>query len=116
MTKKKSDIVSLQLELINYIYIYFKSLFCNVRTENCIPESIVASFTHDIFIKGCQTNFTTDGPNDVEVETLYPEETFRTLDECFNDFLGKIEDKPENEEVCTKSHVVEPLPIAATCA
>ncbi|PON87043.1 Hopanoid-associated sugar epimerase [Trema orientale] len=86
--------------------------------ENCIPESIVASFTHDIFIKGCQINFSVDGPNDVELGSLYPEETFRTLDECFNDFLVKLqtEDKPAANEVPTKTHVVEPIPIAATCA
>ncbi|KAK4784607.1 hypothetical protein SAY86_018975 [Trapa natans] len=58
----------------------------DIAAENDIPRSIVASFTHDIFIKGCQTNFMIDGPNDVEVGDLYPEETFRTLDECFDDF------------------------------
>ncbi|XP_062111204.1 leucoanthocyanidin reductase-like [Humulus lupulus] len=84
--------------------------------ENCIPESIVASFTHDIFIKGCQINFSIDGPNDVEVETLYPEETFRTIDECFSDFLLKLEDKKAADEaVSAKTHVLEPIPIAASC-
>uniref|UniRef100_A0A803QQ94 NmrA-like domain-containing protein n=1 Tax=Cannabis sativa TaxID=3483 RepID=A0A803QQ94_CANSA len=96
--------------------------------ENCIPESVVASFTHDIFIKGCQINFAIDGSNDVEVGNLYPEETFRTLDECFNDFLLKLEDEnPEDgndddgdgdgddEAVSAKTHVLEPIPIAAIC-
>ncbi|GMY18290.1 leucoanthocyanidin reductase-like [Fagus crenata] len=85
--------------------------------ENIIPESIVASFTHDIFIKGCQTNFTIDGPQDVEVGTLYPDETFRTLDECFNDFLAKIGDKSvSTNEITTTSPIVEPMAITARCA
>ncbi|GFZ00314.1 hypothetical protein Acr_13g0017130 [Actinidia rufa] len=61
--------------------------------ENIIPQSIVASFTHDIFIKGCQVNFSIDGPNEVEASCLYPDESFRTVDECFNDYVMKIEDK-----------------------
>lgn len=84
--------------------------------ENCIPESIVASFTHDIFIKGCQINFSIDEASDVEVGTLYPDETYRTLDECFTDFVMKLKDEAATEEVPTKSHVVEHIPIAATCA
>ncbi|KAL7192358.1 hypothetical protein ACSBR2_024234 [Camellia fascicularis] len=56
----------------------------------CIPESIVASFTHDIFIKGCQINYALDKPTDVEVTSLYPDASFRTIDECFDDFLAKI--------------------------
>lgn len=51
---------------------------------------MVASFTHDIFFKGCQINFTTDGPNDLEVNSLYPEQSFITMDECFDDFVMEI--------------------------
>ncbi|KAE9595730.1 hypothetical protein Lal_00031016 [Lupinus albus] len=58
--------------------------------ENRIPESMVASFTHDIFIKGCQVNFNTDGPKDVEISTLYPDEKFRSLEDCFEDFLPMV--------------------------
>lgn len=56
----------------------------------CIPRSIVASFTHDIFIKGCQINFSMDRPTDIEVTDLYPNTPFRTLDDCFNDFAVKM--------------------------
>ncbi|PQQ09627.1 leucoanthocyanidin reductase [Prunus yedoensis var. nudiflora] len=90
-----------------------------IAAENRIPESIVASFTHDIFIKGCQINFPVEGPHDVEIGTLYPGESFRTLDECFNDFLLKLEDKLELEKnkVSTKTNaVVEPRAVTATCA
>ncbi|XP_027152951.1 leucoanthocyanidin reductase-like isoform X1 [Coffea eugenioides] len=66
--------------------------------ENIIPQSVVASFTHDIFIKGCQVNFPVDGPNEIEVSSLYPDEPFQTMDECFNEFAGKIEED--------KKHVV----------
>ncbi|OMO90195.1 NmrA-like protein [Corchorus capsularis] len=59
----------------------------SLAAENRIPQSIVASFTHDIFIKGCQVNFSIDGQNEVEVSCLYPNDPFRTLDDCFNDFL-----------------------------
>ncbi|CAL0315303.1 unnamed protein product [Lupinus luteus] len=58
--------------------------------ENRIPESVVASFTHDIFIKGCQVNFNTDGPKDVEISILYPDEKFRSLEDCFEDFLPMV--------------------------
>ncbi|VVA17904.1 PREDICTED: isoflavone reductase [Prunus dulcis] len=90
-----------------------------IAAEKRIPESIVASFTHDIFIKGCQVNFPVDGPHDVEIGTLYPGESFRTLDECFNDFLLKLEDEQELEKnkVSTKTTaVVEPRAVTATCA
>ena len=56
----------------------------------CIPDSIVASFTHDIFIKGCQVNFSLDKPTDLEATSLYPEMQFRTIDECFDEFVEKI--------------------------
>ncbi|KAF5745296.1 Leucoanthocyanidin reductase 1 [Tripterygium wilfordii] len=87
--------------------------------ENCIPQSVVASFTHDIFIKGCQSNFSLDGPDDVEVCKLYPDESFRTLDECFEDFLvkAKMEDLSVKEDESNKTNpVVESLAITATCA
>ncbi|CAK9141353.1 unnamed protein product [Ilex paraguariensis] len=61
--------------------------------EKIIPRSIVAAFTHDIFLKGCQTNFSSNGPDEVEVSTLYPDEPFITVDECFNEFAVKIKDK-----------------------
>lgn len=61
--------------------------------ENRIPQSVVASFTHDIFIRGCQVNFSFDGPNDIEVTNLYPDEQFRTLDDCFSDYLINLKGK-----------------------
>ncbi|KAF8389800.1 hypothetical protein HHK36_024319 [Tetracentron sinense] len=85
--------------------------------ENCIPRSIVASFTHDIFIKGCQINFSIDGPNDIEVSSLYPDEPFRSMDECFDDFLLKIVDKSvEDEKIITPNPKVEVLPKTEMCA
>ncbi|XAR65386.1 Leucoanthocyanidin reductase [Bertholletia excelsa] len=64
-----------------------------VAAENIIPQSVVASLTHDIFIKGCQVNFSIDGPNEVEVGSLYPYEPFKTVHECFDDFLVKMKEK-----------------------
>ncbi|KAL7001249.1 leucoanthocyanidin [Sarracenia purpurea var. burkii] len=86
--------------------------------ENIIPQSIVASFTHDIFIKGCQVNFSIDGPNEVEASNLYPDESFRTMDECFDDFVAKMEDnlKGPTDGVNTQNRVVEMLPITPMCA
>ncbi|KAL5553508.1 hypothetical protein UlMin_040909 [Ulmus minor] len=93
--------------------------------ENSIPESIVASFTHDIFIKGCQVNFSMDGPHDVDVGNLYPEENFKTVDECFDEFVAKLKENDikekakdkENavEEVAAKNPMVDPIAIVATC-
>ncbi|KAF3437330.1 hypothetical protein FNV43_RR20083 [Rhamnella rubrinervis] len=57
--------------------------------EMRIPESIVAAITHDIFIRGCQINYKLDDPRDVEVCSLYPETPFRTVDDCFQDFVTK---------------------------
>ncbi|XP_058182837.1 leucoanthocyanidin reductase-like isoform X1 [Rhododendron vialii] len=87
--------------------------------ENVIPQSIVASFTHDIFIKGCQVNFSIEGPNEVEVSDLYSDESFRTVDACFDDFVVKMEidrRKSANEGITTKNHGVEVLSITAMCA
>ena len=85
--------------------------------ENRIPESIVASFTHDIFIKGCQANFSIDGPNEVEITALYPDEDFRSLDECFNDFLLRLNEEcvGNGDEKVAPSPMIEPLTITATC-
>ncbi|XP_010037350.2 leucoanthocyanidin reductase [Eucalyptus grandis] len=60
-----------------------------------IPQSIVAALTHDIFIKGCQVNYSLDEPSDVEVTSLYPDMPFKTVDECFGDFAKKIADVPK---------------------
>jgi len=60
--------------------------------EMCIPGSIVASLTHDIFIKGCQVNYSLDRDTDTEVTSLFPDASFRTIDECFDDFLARIID------------------------
>ncbi|CAL1408308.1 unnamed protein product [Linum trigynum] len=62
-----------------------------LAAENRIPESIVASFTHDIFIKGCQSNFEIDGVSDVEASSLYPDETFQTVDRVFADFALNLQ-------------------------
>ncbi|XP_047342290.1 leucoanthocyanidin reductase-like [Impatiens glandulifera] len=71
----------------------------SAAAENIIPESIVASFTHDIFINGCQIKFGIDGPNEVEVTTLYPEECFKTVDDCFTEFASKIPNHENGKEV-----------------
>ncbi|KAL3751408.1 hypothetical protein ACJRO7_012261 [Eucalyptus globulus] len=89
----------------------------SAAAENCIPQSIVASFTHDIFIKGCQVNFSVDGPNEVEVCSLYPEEPFRTVDECFTEFAAKLGKKVNPKgEVAAQNPVMESIAIAATCS
>ncbi|KAK9684399.1 hypothetical protein RND81_10G207400 [Saponaria officinalis] len=64
----------------------------NAANEMRIPESIVAAFTHDIFIQGCQINFALDRPTDVEATSLYPDIQFRSIDECFDDFMSMIID------------------------
>ncbi|XP_042503244.1 leucoanthocyanidin reductase-like [Macadamia integrifolia] len=58
--------------------------------ENIIPESVVASFTHDIFIKGCQVNFSIDGQKDLEATSLYPDIPFRSIADCFDDFATLV--------------------------
>ncbi|KAF5751948.1 leucoanthocyanidin reductase 1 [Tripterygium wilfordii] len=84
--------------------------------ENRIPQSVVASFTHDIFIRGCQSNFSVDGSADLEVCKLYPDEPFRTLDECFEDFLVKAKlegpSGTRNNENTNTNPVGDSLPVS----
>ncbi|WCJ24605.1 Leucoanthocyanidin reductase [Euphorbia peplus] len=89
-----------------------------LASENRIPESIVASFTHDIFIKGCQVNFSFDGSKDVEVTTLYPDEGFQSLDECFDDFARRLNEKKHTsrDEKNALNPTVEPWIATATCS
>lgn len=88
--------------------------------ENIIPESIVASFTHDIFINGCQTNFSIDGTNELEVTELYPEETFKTMDESFSDFAAKVDENSltsnQGATTCNSKSTVKTLPLSALTA
>ncbi|XWS61001.1 hypothetical protein CRYUN_Cryun07bG0087900 [Craigia yunnanensis] len=67
--------------------------------EMRIPQSVVAALTHDIFINGCQINFSLDKLTDVEICSLYPDTPFRTISECFEDFAKKIF---ENAKAATK--------------
>ncbi|XP_015883025.2 leucoanthocyanidin reductase [Ziziphus jujuba] len=93
--------------------------------EMRIPESIVAALTHDIFIRGCQINYTLNSSKDVEICSLYPETPFRPVDECFQDFVTKalgvanvVENKPKGKDgiLATNSKPAEALVITAQCA
>ncbi|XP_058741421.1 leucoanthocyanidin reductase-like [Vicia villosa] len=89
-----------------------------IAAENIIPESIVASLTHDIFINGCQVSYKIDGINDVEISTLYPGESFRSMEECFESFVVMAADeihKGENGVAGATKSIVEPVIITASC-
>ncbi|KAI7729542.1 hypothetical protein M8C21_012711 [Ambrosia artemisiifolia] len=73
--------------------IIYESDLLKAASENIIPQSIVASFTHDIFFRGCQM-FSVSGTKDVDIGDLYPDECFRTMDECFDEFLMMLKEKP----------------------
>ncbi|XP_057952521.1 leucoanthocyanidin reductase-like [Malania oleifera] len=103
----------------------------SAANEMCIPRSIVAAFTHDIFIKGCQTNYSIDKATDVEATSLYPDDPFRSVDKCFDDFMEKmVEMNPEATAMEAEPIIMEddgivvpnpkpraePLPITASCA
>ncbi|XP_017973773.1 PREDICTED: leucoanthocyanidin reductase [Theobroma cacao] len=91
--------------------------------EMRIPQSVVAALTHDIFINGCQINFSLDKPTDVEVCSLYPDTPFRTINECFEDFAKKIIDnaKAVSKPAASNNAIFVPtakpgaLPITAIC-
>ncbi|KAB2001318.1 hypothetical protein ERO13_D12G265700v2 [Gossypium hirsutum] len=92
--------------------------------EMRIPQSVVAAITHDIFINGCQINFSLDKTTDVEVCSLYPNTSFRTIAECFDDFAKKISDnekavsKPvtaSNTDIFVPTAKPEALAITAIC-
>ena len=57
----------------------------------------MASLTHDIFIKGCQYNFEIDGPNDVEVSKLYPEISYTSVEDLFDEYLRLPLEEQEKE-------------------
>ena len=64
-------------------------------------------------------NFSIDGSEDVEVATLYPEESYRTVEECFGEYIVKIDNKQQptaDAGITNTSPVVELLPVTATCA
>ncbi|KAL4376611.1 hypothetical protein GQ457_02G016330 [Hibiscus cannabinus] len=92
--------------------------------EMRIPQSVVTAITHDIFINGCQINFSLDKPTDAEVCSLYPDTRFRTVVECFDDFVKKISDKAKtvskpvtasNSDMFVPAAKPEALPVAAIC-
>ncbi|KAE8665529.1 Leucoanthocyanidin reductase [Hibiscus syriacus] len=92
--------------------------------EMRIPQSVVALITHDIFINGCQINFSLDKPTDVEVCSLYPDATFHTTAECFDEFTKKIfgnakaVSKPvtaSNNDIFVTAGKPEALAITAIC-
>lgn len=74
-------------------------------------------------------NFSVDGPEDVEVTTLYPEASFRTVEECFDEYTVDLE-TPLQAQAQSQSQlqaapdaapanpgsVVDMLPVTATCA
>lgn len=79
--------------------------------ENRIPGSIVAALTHDIFINGCQINFSIDGCKDLDITSLYSDISFRTIDECFNDHAAGLQLEQGNK--ITSPHSMEdrvPIP------
>ncbi|KAL5069116.1 hypothetical protein RYX36_020003 [Vicia faba] len=89
-----------------------------IAAENIIPESIVAAFTHDIFINGCQVNYKIDGIHDIEISSLYPGESFRSMEDCFEDFVVMAAEevhKAENGVAGGAKSLVEPVIITATC-
>ena len=81
------------IHLSSMSQLFSQPVFMNAEMR--IPQSIVAAITHDIFINSCQTNYSMDQPNDVDVCSLYPELPFRTVDECFNDFAVKMISNPK---------------------
>ncbi|XP_058078610.1 leucoanthocyanidin reductase-like [Magnolia sinica] len=67
------------------------------------PKSFMTSFTHDIFIGGCQINFPVEGPKDIEVSQLYPDIPFRTMDKCFDDYIIELQHRTSNENAKSSS-------------
>ncbi|KAJ8752442.1 hypothetical protein K2173_004078 [Erythroxylum novogranatense] len=98
-----------------------EDVLLNAAKEMRIPQSIVAAITHDIFIKGCQVNYNLDKESDVDVCSLYPDATFRIMDDCFDDFLAMLVDNAKTvQKAAGKDNGIimpdakrEPLPITA---
>ncbi|XP_043715243.1 leucoanthocyanidin reductase-like [Telopea speciosissima] len=66
--------------------------------ENIIPRSVVAALTHDIFIKGCQINFSIDGIKDLDTSSLYPDIPFRSMADCFDDFAARAAQRSQQPQ------------------
>jgi len=89
-----------------------------IAAENILPDSIVAALTHDIFINGCQVNYKIDGVHDVEISSLYPGESFRSMEDCFEEFVVMAAEevrKEENGVAGGAKPIVEPVIITASC-
>ncbi|CAN0916096.1 Leucoanthocyanidin reductase [Linum grandiflorum] len=74
--------------------------------EMRIPQSVVAALTHDIFINGCQVNYNLNHSTDVEVCSLYPDWSFRTVDDCFKEFLTRVDDDSIKKTEVIKGSII----------
>ncbi|XP_027367033.1 leucoanthocyanidin reductase-like [Abrus precatorius] len=82
-----------------------------------ISEDDLLALAAENCLKGCQVNIKLDGLHDVEISALYPDEPFRCLEDCFEDFVLMIKDnihKWENQINGIES-VVEAVSITASC-
>ncbi|MQM04442.1 hypothetical protein Taro_037239 [Colocasia esculenta] len=87
-----------------------------IAAEHRIPHSFIASFTHDVYIKGCQHRFAMDRIRDVEVTELYPGVPFRTMEECLEEFAaGVLAEKVNGDNTASLSRE-RSSSVQATCA
>lgn len=80
--------------------------------EYSFPVSLVASLTHDIFIQGCQTNFLIDGHKDLEISSLYPDSSYITIDDCFNEYAKDLKLK-ECADIAAPNNIASRITVSS---
>lgn len=79
--------------------------------EYSFPASVVVSLTHDVFINGCQTNYFIDGHKDVEISSLYPDSSYRTVDDCFDEYARNLPLK-EHADIATPNNAADRVTVS----
>ena len=66
----------------------FIEIICILKILNFFGNfGFLTSLTHDIFIKVCQYKFEIDGPKYVEVSKIYPEISYTSVEDFFDEYL-----------------------------
>ncbi|KAE9463953.1 hypothetical protein C3L33_04190, partial [Rhododendron williamsianum] len=80
---------------IPYTYICCNSIaawpyYDNTHPADVLPPLDCFHIYGDGSVRGCQVNYSLDRDADIEVTSLYPDASFRSIDECFDDFLARF--------------------------
>ncbi|XP_044490930.1 phenylcoumaran benzylic ether reductase Pyrc5 [Mangifera indica] len=85
-----NDLVSLWEKKIGKnlerVYVLEEQLLKNIQ-EASVPQNVILSIGHSVFVKGDHTNFEIEPSFGVEATKLYPDVKYTTVDEYLNQFV-----------------------------